>query len=458
MPDKEMTEALQGAIYDNDAEQAVLGSILIDPGCLNSVAQILKPDHFYLKQHRDIYEAIIRLDAVNGGRLDPIVISNELVKSGILDAQSSKTYLYKLSENVTSSVNVTLYANIVKEQYLRRQLMEITSEINEEVLNSGEKVGDIIDSAEQKFYDLRQERNTSGPTKLSDILKSVYTDLYKLSKLKSNEYAGLGTGFADLDKMMTGLNKSDLILIGARPAMGKTSFALNMASNVASSGKKVVFFSLEMSKAQLAQRVLSTFARVPSQKFRTGKISPNEWGQIGEASVHLSNFQLYFDDTSNITVPQMKARVRQLKDVDAVFIDYLQLMKSTERTENRVTEVSEITRSLKLMAKDLNIPVVTCAQLARRTEEKGRSKKPELSDLRESGSIEQDADIVLMLYRKDYYADPADKTEEDVEEANEAELLIRKNRHGPTGEVKLAWNPEFTLFTTLERTDAPEVS
>ena len=255
--------------------------------------------------------------------------------------------------------------------------------------------------AEQRIYDIRQGKTVVGPSKISDVISNVYQELYKLSMLEKDQYAGFNTGFSELDKRITGLNRSDLVIIGARPAMGKTSFALNIARNVAVYGKrKVVFFSLEMSKEQLAQRVLSTEARVQSTKFRTGNLSPDEWQHIAEASVFLSDVELYFDDTANITVPEMKARVRQLKNVDCVVIDYLQLMKSSKKTDNRVQEVSDITRDLKMMAKDLNIPVVTCAQLARRTEtDKGRSKKPQMSDLRESGSIEQDADIILMLYR-----------------------------------------------------------
>ena len=251
--------------------------------------------------------------------------------------------------------------------------------------------------------------------------------------------------------MITGLNKSDLVIVGARPAMGKTSFALNMARNTAMMGKhKVLFFSLEMTKEQLAQRVLSTEARVESTKMRTGNISADEWARLATATALLNNCELYFDDTSNMTVPEMKSRVRRLRDVDVVFVDYLQLMKSGSRVENRVQEVSEITRNLKLMAKDLNVPVIVLAQLARTTEARGKSHKPQLSDLRESGSIEQDADIVLMLYRKEYYDDEVDMPEDEKPAINEAEVIIAKNRHGPTNTVKLAWNGDYTLFTNLE--------
>lgn len=439
-------------IYSLEAEQAVLGSILLDPSCLSAVTVMLKPESFYLKQHREIFASMLRLDAAKGGRIDPVTLLQDLKSEQLFDDETGKSYLFRLSQNVPSVKNVESYAKIVREQYYLRTLLTSLGEINEAATNGNLSADELLDMAEQKIYDIRQGKSIVGPARISEILSGVYEELYRLSSLEKDQYAGLNTGFADLDKMITGLNKSDLILIGARPAMGKTSFALNIARNVAVYGKKkVLFFSLEMSREQLAQRILSTEARVPSQKFRTGNIESGEWEQIAQATVFLSNIELYFDDTSNITVPEMKARARQLKGVDCIIIDYLQLMTSSKKTDNRVQEVSEITRSLKLMAKDLNIPVVCCAQLARRTEEKGRSHKPQLSDLRESGSIEQDADIVLMLYREDYYQDSDEKDLDDVK-VDEAQVLVQKNRHGPTGAVNLAWNPEFTMFTTLERT------
>ena len=239
-------------------------------------------------------------------------------------------------------------------------------------------------------------------------------------------------------------------MIGARPAMGKTSFALNMATNVAlQSKKKVLFFSLEMSKEQLAQRVLSTQARVSSHKMRTGDLSQDEWTRLGMATDVLSSCELYFDDTSTITVPEMKAKIRKMKGVDCVFVDYLGLIHSGKRTENRVQEVSEITRSLKLMAKDLKIPVVVCSQLNRGPEGKGKNHRPQLAELRESGSIEQDADIVMLLYRSEYYADGDDDNDEP--KPNEVEVIVAKNRHGEVRTIKLAWNGEFTVFTSIER-------
>lgn len=437
--------------FSLEAEQAVLGSILLDPSCISAVTMILKPEYFYLPQHKAIFSTIIGLDAAHGGKIDALLVLDALRKENIYDDESGKTYLMQLSKVVPSTANVDSYAKIVREKYYIRSLIIVSGEISEAASNSGQTADELLDMAEQRIYDIRQGKTVVGPSRISDVISTVYQNLYNLSQLEKDQYAGFNTGFSELDKRITGLNRSDLVIIGARPAMGKTSFALNIARNVAVYGKKkVLFFSLEMSKEQLAQRVLSTEARVQSTKFRTGNLSPEEWQHIAEASVFLSDVDLYFDDTANITVPEMKARVRQLKDVDCVVIDYLQLMKSSKKTDNRVQEVSDITRDLKMMAKDLNIPVVTCAQLARRTEtDKGRSKKPQMSDLRESGSIEQDADIILMLYREDYYKDSADVPPEDLR-VDEAELIIAKNRHGPTGSVPLAWNPDFTLYTTRE--------
>ena len=437
--------------FNTEAEQAVLGAILIEPSCLSAVTVLLKPEYFYLPQHRAIFNAMLRLDATHGGNIDALIVLDALKEDNLFDDETGKTYLFRLAESVPTAANVEVYAKIVRENYYIRSLMKAAGEISDSCAESGMQADDLLDMAEQKIYDIRSGKSVNGPSKLSDIISNVYEELYSLSKLKKGEYAGMSTGFSELDKKITGLNKSDLILIGARPAMGKTSFALNLARNVAVYGRKrVLFFSLEMSKEQLAQRVLATEARLPGTKFRTGDIQPNEWEQIAEASVYLSEMDIYFDDTANITVPEMKARARQLKNVDCIFIDYLQLMSSSKKTDNRVQEVSEITRSLKMMAKDLNIPVVTCAQLARRTEEKGRSHKPQLSDLRESGSIEQDADIVLMLYRENYYTQMEKAENIDEIRVDEAELLIQKNRHGPTGTVPLAWHPECTMFTTRE--------
>ncbi len=438
--------------YSLEAEQAVLGSILLEPSCITQVLILVKPEYFYLPQHRAIFTIMQEIDAL-GGKIDPLIVLEKLKSSKVYDDASGKQYLLTLSQIVPSTENVEAYSKIIREKYYIRSLINVSKDIISDASTSSEPADSILEVAEQKIYDIRQGRVTKGPSKIGDIIvNEVYDKLQKLSSPDKDKYKGFTTGFTDLDKAITGLNRSDLLIIGARPAMGKTSLALNLARNTAMMGKKkVLFFSLEMTKEQLAQRVLSTEARVESTKMRTGNISGQEWANLATATALLSNCELYFDDTSNMTVSEMKSRIRRLRDVDAVFVDYLQLMKSGSRVESRVQEVSEITRNLKLMAKDLNIPVVVLAQLARSTEGRGKSHRPQLSDLRESGSIEQDADIVIMLYRDEYYATEKDEVPgEEKSAVNEAEFIIAKNRHGPTTTVKVAWNGDYTMFTNLE--------
>ncbi len=436
--------------YSMEAEQALLGAVLINPACYTRVSGIVRPESFYIPQHKAIFAAIANLDYLNQ-KIDPLLVLEELKQNGTYDEAAGKNYLAQLAQSVPSVENVESYARIIKEKYYLRTLMEAAEEMLKNAANEELSADTIMDAAEQKIYNIRQGNKENEPVRLSDILRDeVYDNLQKITSPETAEESkGIPTGFSLLDKYMTGLNKSDLILIGARPAMGKTSFALNIARNIAvKAKKKVVFFSLEMGREQLAQRVLSTEARVESQKMRTGELTDDDWSRIGQATLALNDAELYFDDTSTITVPEMKARVRKMRDVDCVIIDYLQLMTGTKRTESRVQEVSEITRSLKLMAKDLKIPVITCSQLSRSTEARGKSHKPQLSDLRESGSIEQDADIVLMLYRESYYDE--DKNETVVTDESKAQVIIAKNRHGGTGEVDLHWNGNYTLFSTPE--------
>ena len=437
--------------YSMDAEQAVLGAILIDTNCFDRVSGILRTaDCFYIPQHKAIYTIIANLKLLNQ-KVDALIVAEELRRNGTYDEASGKNYLAQLAQSVPSVANVENYAKIIREKYYLRTLMDAASEMLKNAADEELPADTIMDAAEQKIYNIRQGTKDNEPTRLSDIITNeVYDNLQKLTDpALAAEYKGIPTGFSLLDKYMTGLNKSDLILIGARPAMGKTSFALNIARNVAvQAKKKVVFFSLEMGKEQLAQRILSTEARVESQKMRTGELTDDDWQRIAQATVSLNEAELYFDDTANITVPEMKARVRKMRDVDCVIIDYLQLMQGTKRTDSRVQEVSEITRSLKLMAKDLKIPVITCSQLSRSTEGRGKSHKPQLSDLRESGSIEQDADIVLMLYRESYYDE--EKNDTVVTNENKAQVIVAKNRHGGTGEIDLHWNGSYTMFSTPE--------
>jgi len=440
--------------FSVDAEQAVLGSVLIDGACMTQVQAHLRPEYFYLPQHQSIFGVMVAIEA-SGGKIDPLLVLERLKADNVYDDAGGKNYLYQLAEAVPSTKNVEQYAKIVREKYYLRALINTSREIIDDTVSADADADLLLDSAEQKIYDIRRGKTTSAPSRLSDIiLNEVYDKLTKLNSPEKDEYKGFPTGYADLDGILTGLHKSDLILIGARPAMGKTSIALNLARNVSLLGKKkVVFFSLEMTKEQLAQRVLSTEARVHSQKMRTGELDADDWTRLGLATSVLNECELYFDDSTNITVPEMKAKVRRLRDADCVIVDYLGLVQSATRKENRVQEVTEITRSLKMMAKDLRIPVVCCAQLSRGTEGRGKSHRPQLADLRDSGSIEQDADIVLMLYRPEYYS--AEKPDEDREAeenaVNEVEIIVAKNRHGPTGTVKLVWDAEHTQFVGIEK-------
>ncbi len=440
--------------YSLDAEQAVLGALLKDPECLPVVSDMLKIDHLYLPQHKAIYTAILNIDTI-GGRIDPLVVLEELKKEGVYDDIGGKTYLMKIADAVPSTKNVESYIKIIIDKFYLRTLMVTAREILDATSNGNDSPDSLLDLAEQKIYDIRRGKNISGPAKISDIVMSdVFERLKKLASADPKEkeqYVGIPTGFSYLDKVLGGgFHRSDFIVVGARPAMGKTSFALNVARNIAMKGRKVLFFSLEMSKEQLAQRIISTEARIVSNKLRTGEITDADWEKLGLALQNLVNCELYFDDTANINVPEMKARALRMKDVDCIVIDYLQLMSGTKRTDNRVNEVSEITRGLKMMAKDLNIPVVTCSQLSRGVAKNSTDHRPQMTDLRESGTIEQDADIVLMLHREDYYKNDPD-AETDTESVNIAEVIVGKNRHGSTETVKVAWNPEFTMFSTLER-------
>ena len=453
MADEKLIYDLEGARlpYSVEAEQAVLGSIIIDPKCLNDIAVQMKSEYFYIPQHREIYSVMSSMYELSQ-TIDFVSLLEKLKNDGIYDEAGGKAYLTQLVQNVPSVANVLTYVAIIKERYYARALMSaaqnIIKDINDNELDSGK----LLDNAEQRIFEIRQGREVSGLTHIKSVIENeTYDRLVKLSDPETrNEYLGIPCGIEELDRMITGLNKSDLIILGARPGMGKTSFALNIARNVAvNTNRTVCFFSLEMTRDQLAQRMLSSEAGIPSEKLRTGNLEPDDFTRLTQAGELLSKTSIYFDETSNITVPEMKAKLRRMKKVDLVIIDYLGLMKSAKPTENRVQEVSEITRNLKIMAKDLKVPVIACAQLSRGTETKGKSHKPALSDLRESGSIEQDADIVLFLYREAYY-DNEKADDEDRSDQTMSQCIVAKNRHGEIGTVDLHWDGQFTRFTALD--------
>lgn len=439
--------------YSLETEQAVIGSILINPECVSVVLSHIRPDYFYIPQHRAIMDAIVVLESM-GSRIDALTVLDKLSAESNFDKENGKALLFQIAQSVPSAANVENYCKIVREKYFLRSLITISKDTIDSAMEGGADADKILDSAEQKIYDIRKGKSIGSLQRLSDVISAeVYPTLVKISSDNSDEFKGIPMGFSKIDEITSGLNKSDLILVGARPAMGKTSFALNIARNVSMAGKKVVFFSLEMSNEQLASRVLSTEARVESNKLRSGEISSEEWVRLAEATDRLSKCDLYFDDTASITVPEMKSKIKRARDVDCVIIDYLGLMESAKKKENRVQEVTDITRGLKMLAKDLKIPVVCCSQLSRGPEKNGKSSnKPALSDLRDSGSTEQDADIVLLLYREGYYKNTKEKDADQID-MTQADIEIAKNRHGPTGSVKLHWDAQYTLFSTLEYRD-----
>ncbi len=447
MADKttQMNDGL-GLPYSLEAEQSVLGAVLVEPEQINYVADVLKAEHFYLPEHQAIY-AVMLQKMMSNERIDFVTVLEALKSNGFFSSEDGKAYLLKLANSVPFISNLSNYAKIVRDKFEARSLIKASREIIEQAMDPSVEAGQLLDMAEERIYNIREGKQTGGLLPIRDVLASNYEMFRKLTSDERDQYVGIPTGISDLDAVTSGLNRSDLIIVGARPGMGKTSFALNIARNVAVLQNKVVaVFNLEMSREQMVNRLLSSEARVSSQKLRTGNLSADEWSRISAASSSLCQAPIYLDDTASITVPEMKARLRRVRDLGLVVIDYLQLMHSARKTDNRVQEVSEITRSLKIMAKELNVPVIVCAQLSRGTE-KQANHRPALADLHESGSIEQDADQVLFLYRPEYYNNGEDPA---AAAAAVAEVIVAKNRHGELRTVELAWAGEFTQFTSLD--------
>ena len=426
-----------------EAEQAVLGSILIDSRCVADVIGLLRPEDFYLKQNQQIFETIYTMFNFSQ-TIDPVTVLDKMKELGYYDDRS-RDYILQLMEITPTAANVVRYANIVRDKAMLRGLGKAGEEIVQTVYSEVGTPAEMLESAEKKIYALRKGERGDSLEHIGTVLHRVFDHLTELSQSDS-AIPGLSTGLRDLDTKINGLNKSDLLLIAARPAMGKTSFALNIGLNVAKKYKKTVaFFSLEMSREQLAMRLVSGESFVDSQKMATGKLSDEEWSKLCMASAALSQTDIRVDDNPSITVAEMNAICRRLDNLGLVIIDYLQLMTGSgygKGGENRVAVVGEISRALKIMAKELNVPVICLSQLSRATESR-TDKRPILSDLRESGAIEQDADEVLFLYRDDYY-------NPNSEEKNIAECIVSKNRHGETGTVKLQWLPQYTTFADRE--------
>ena len=427
-----------------EAEQAVLGSMLIDSRCIAEVIGILRPEDFFLQQNREIYETIYSMFNFSEV-VDPVTVLDKMKERGVF-TEASTGYVMQLMEITPTAANVRSYAQIVRDKSLLRAISEAATDINETVYQNAGSAADILENAEKRIFALRKDSAGDSLEHIGTVLLKVFDRLTELAE-SGNAFPGLSTGLMDLDRKINGLNKSDLILIAARPGMGKTSLALNVALNAAKkSGKTIAFFSLEMSREQLGMRLMSNESFVDNQKLVTGRLSEDEWAKIGLASSALSQTDIRVDDNPTITVAEINAKCRRLDNLALVVVDYLQLMTSSgERNssnENRQQIVSDISRALKIMAKELNVPVICLSQLSRANESR-QDKRPMLSDLRESGAIEQDADIVMFLYRDDYY-------HEDSPDKNVAECIVAKNRHGETGTVRLQWLPQFTTFSDRE--------
>ena len=428
-----------------EAEQAVLGSMLIDPRCVSEVIDKLRPDDFYLRQNKEIYETIYTMFNYSL-TIDPVTVLENMKQNGYYDENQSRGYILQLMDTTPTAANVGEYIEIIKDKTLLRRVAEAAGELTA-MIQEGTSTGqDILEAAEQRIYAIRQGRAARGLVPISDVIIDVYDRLEELAA-SENAIPGMSTGLRDLDRAISGLNNSDLILLAARPGMGKTSMALNILLDAGKrSGKKVAFFSLEMSREQLALRLISSECFIDNKKLVTGKLDDQDWENVAAAADSLNRSTILIDDDSSITVADILAKCRRVDDLGLVVIDYLQLMQSaggkTRSGDNRQQIVSDISRSLKIMAKELDVPVLCLSQLSRANESR-QDKRPMLSDLRESGAIEQDADIVLFLYREGYY-------NADTENPNLAECIIAKNRHGETGTVELQWTPEFTTFTDME--------
>ena len=416
-----------------EAEQSVLGSILLDKDAMISVSETLIPEDFYKEAHRVIYECMLKLYN-NQSEIELITLADELRDQGYLDDIGGIAYITSLSTIVPTTSNIKYYINIEKEKSISRQLISAANDIINLGYDSSTKVEDVLENAEKKIFDISQERTTNDFQPINQVLTETLSMLEKLYEEKS-DVTGLTTGFRDLNKKINGLQRSDLLLIAARPAMGKTAFALNLVQNAALKGDaSVAVFSLEMSKEQLVQRMVAAQSSVELKKIKTGTLAANDWPRITDGMAVLSGAKIHIDDTPGIKISELRSKCRKLKiekGLDLVLIDYLQLMEGEGHNESRQQEIAKISRSLKILAKELDCPVVALSQLSRAPEQRA-DHRPMLSDLRESGSIEQDADIVMFLYRDEYY-------NPDTEKKNIGEVIVAKNRHGETGTVELVW-------------------
>ena len=430
-----------------EAEQAVLGSMLIDERCVPDVIARLSPDDFYMRQNRELYQVLFGMFS-RFETIDPVTVLDRMKQAGVYDEKNSVAYLRQLMEITPTAANVLEYAGIVADKALLRRVGETAGELTEMVRSESGTASQILEAAEQRIFAIRQGRSAIGMSHISTVMGQVWETI-KERQASGEEFPGISTGLVDLDKKITGLNNSDLLILAARPGMGKTALALTFALEAGKhSGKNVAIFSLEMSREQLGLRILSMECLIDNKKLRTGRLSgEEEWTRAAMAVASLSQAKIYIDDDATLSVADINAKCRRIKNLGLVIVDYLQLMTSAggpqRSNDNRQQIVSDMSRSMKLMAKELNVPVVCMSQLSRANESRAAGqRRPMLSDLRESGSIEQDADIVMFIHRESYYDD-------DTENPNVAECIVAKNRHGETGTVMMEWRPEFTTFRNL---------
>ena len=431
--------------HNAEAEQTVLASAMIDHIAVEKIVNLLSYDDFYYEANKEIYDSIKQIHLQNIP-VDAVTVFEELKKRGKIDYVGGYEYLVTLTENIITSKNVEAYCNIIREKSTLRRLISASQEIIEKGYKENDDVQKIIELAESRIFAISQNRSINSFAEIKEVLMEVFNQLEERAKSGGN-ITGLTTGYTDLDRMTSGLQKSDLILLAARPSMGKTALALNIAMNVVKTGASVALFSLEMSKEQYVQRIISMESMVDSTKLRTGSLDDDDWTRLINTMSLISNYDVYIDDTPSVSLFEMMSKCRRLKiekGLDLIIVDYLQLMSDGGRTDNRQQEISNISRGLKALARELNCPVMALSQLSRAPEQRN-DHRPIMSDLRESGAIEQDADVVMMLYRDEYYY------KEESERKGITDVIITKQRNGPVGTVELAWIGQYTKFGNIQK-------
>ncbi|HET9150895.1 MAG TPA: replicative DNA helicase [Gemmatimonadales bacterium] len=441
----------RSAPWSNEAEQAVLGAMLLDQDAALRATETLTDSMFYREAHRRLFRAMVVLTE-RRIVIDHVTLRDELMRRGELDAAGGLEYLAELVDAVPTAANLEFHARIVKDKAILRRLIESATAIVTEAYDARAVASDLLDSAEGRIFQIAQQRGVEGFTRIKEMLWPTMERIETLQK-SGKAITGVPSGFIELDALTSGFQPSELVIVAARPSMGKTAFVLNVAANAALDGQGVALFSLEMSKEALVHRLLTSMARVDSQRVRHGKLRDFDFTQLARAAGLLQSCPIWIDDQPALTLLQMRSKARRLKaeyDIRLIVVDYLQLMRSPEYSENRVQEISDISRSLKALARELEIPVVALSQLSRASEQRGGERKPILSDLRDSGAIEQDADLVIFIHRPEYY------DREDESKRGVAEIMLSKNRNGPTGDIQLRFSREYTRFDNLSAREEPE--